>query len=374
MATYGKIKILLTGGGTGGSVSPLLAIVEDLRRHHAVDIGFLFIGTKNGPERHMVEKEKIIFKTVPAGKLRRYFSLKNLIDPFFIIAAMLKSYLIISRYKPDLVIAAGSFVSVPVVWAAWISDKPILIHQQDIRPGLANRMMAPFAKKITVTFKKSLYDYGAKASWTGNPIRRSLEGHSMTSQLSFFFSKESPLPTLLVLGGGTGAEAINELIYKTLPELTQFCRIIHQTGKGKGRHLQLDNYIYFDFMTNHQMSKAYRSADIVVSRCGMGTLTEISYFRKPSILIPMPHSHQEENAAVFRENRAAVVLEEKNLTPQEFLSQIKKLFENKEKQQALSIMIRDVIKPASHHEMLRIINKLLKKTDITQDIVPPDIK
>ena len=168
------VKIILTGGGTGGSVAPLLGVAEMLQRRDAkscvsTDAGyeFLWIGTKHGPERAMVEREKIEFIAIPSGKMRRYASFKNFIDPFFILAGFFKSLYIILKWKPDFVMSAGSFVSVPVIWAAWLLRVPSLVHQQDARPGLANVLMAPFAGVITVTFEKSLMDYGKKAVWIG---------------------------------------------------------------------------------------------------------------------------------------------------------------------------------------------------------------
>lgn len=355
------IKIILSGGGTGGSATPLLAIAEDLRRHHAVPVDFLFIGTSSGPERQLAEKENMIFKSIPSGKLRRYFSLMNFVDPFFVLIALIKSFFLILNYKPDLIITAGSFVSVPTIWAGWLLRVPVLVHQQDIRPGLANKMMAPFASRITVTFKKSLQDYGSKAVWTGNPVRQSLEMNIDGDARSYFFHTMNGLPVVLVLGGGTGAESINNLVYDSLPVLTGKCRIIHQTGKGKGRHVHNDNYKYFEFMDNEHMAKAFKAADIVVSRCGMGTLTEIAYFKKPAILIPMPDSHQEENAQIFLDNRAAIVLHEKNMDSKSFTETIIGLISDRAKRDALATMAENVIKPGAKQEILRIINELIRK-------------
>ncbi|MBU4014724.1 glycosyltransferase, partial [Patescibacteria group bacterium] len=165
-------KILLTGGGTGGSVAPLLAISDvGCRMSDVGKFKFTWIGTRNGVEKQMVQKENIKFISIASGKFRRYFSIKNFIDLFKIIFAFFQSLAILIKEKPALVMSAGSFVSVPVVWAAWLLRVPVLIHQQDVRHGLANKLMAPFANVITVTFEKSLADYGKKAVWTGNPAQ-----------------------------------------------------------------------------------------------------------------------------------------------------------------------------------------------------------
>lgn len=373
-----KVKILLTGGGTGGSVSPLLAIAEELRFSQEGDFEFFWLGTKTGPEREMVEKERIGFKAIHGGKLRRYFSWKNLLDLLFVKLGFWEAFFFIWGWKPDLVVTAGSFVSVPVVWAAWILRVPVLVHQMDARPGLANRLMAPFAKVITVTFEKSLSDYGKKAVWVGSPIRQSLK--TSIDQENYFNLKKD-LPVVFVLGGGTGAQAINELIWKNLNNLTEFCQIIHQTGRGKnighreepiGRRgdpgnavtpsvFKSDNYQSFEFLNVEQMAAAYAVADAVISRCGMGVLTELAFLGKPAILIPMPNSHQEDNAKIFEEKKAAVILDQRGLAAGTLKDEIVELLGDKEKKAALSRNIRQIFKQNPGQEIVRIIEDLLRK-------------
>lgn len=185
----------------------------------------IWIGTRNGLEKNIVRNDKLPFYSIFSGKLRRYFSIKNIIDPIFVVVGFFQSLFLLSRLQADIVMSAGGFVSVPVVWAAWCLQIPIIIHQQDIRPGLANRLMSGCATVITVTFEKSLHDYNQKAVWVGNPIR--LE---FIKALTTVTGKLEPLPLLLVLGGGTGSEALNELVYASLPELTKQFFIIHITG------------------------------------------------------------------------------------------------------------------------------------------------
>ena len=161
-----KNKIMLTGGGTGGSVSPLLAVVDELKKQGDY-YSFVWVGTKKGPEKFMVEREGIKFITIANGKLRRYFCLQNFIDPFKIIFGFFQSIKILNKERPKIVMSAGGFVSVPAVWAAGLLRIPVLIHQLDARPGLANKLMAPFASVVTTTFEKSVNDYGNKAEWIG---------------------------------------------------------------------------------------------------------------------------------------------------------------------------------------------------------------
>ncbi|MEA3464105.1 MAG: undecaprenyldiphospho-muramoylpentapeptide beta-N-acetylglucosaminyltransferase [Patescibacteria group bacterium] len=390
-------KILLTGGGTGGSVAPLLAVVDELRmkeaellrlqsnRRSSASNAFFWLGAKNGPEKRMVKDAGIKFKPIFSGKFRRYFSLRNFIDPIFIFVGFFQAFFIILKWRPNLVMSAGSFVSVPVVWAAWLLRVPILIHQQDARPGLANKLMARFARIITVTFKKSLSDYGEKAVWTGNLIRQSLTDDPAMSLRSNVagrrprniaqlkrgrqttndkFKLSKNLPVVLIIGGGTGALAINQLVEQSLDELIEFCQIIHITGKSKvpnyiPQYSAGINYKFFEFLNAGQMAQAYAAADVAVSRCGMGVLTELSYLAKPAILIPIPNSHQEENAEIFKEKKAAIVLDQKELTAGKLADNIKKLLDDKMLRDKLSNNISRVIKRGANKKIAEIINKIV---------------
>lgn len=357
-----KIKrIVLTGGGTAGSVSPLLAIYEECKSDRNSPLyraDFLFIGSEAGPEKHMAEKDSLRYLAIASGKWRRYFSWRNLTDPFKVLAGFFQSLSILHFYQPDLVITAGSFTSVPAVWAAWLLRIPVLVHQQDIRAGLANKLMAPFSRKITVTFHRSLRDYGSKAEWTGNPTRRSLKIDSMRLDVESANTKPG-LPTVLILGGGTGAEAINDLIYNCLSELTSFSKIVHQTGHGKGKVRVSDNYTSFEFLHSKQLAATYASADIIVSRCGMGTLTEICYLRKPAILIPMPDSHQEDNARVFIDHKAAIVFDQNKLTPELFIGAVKNLLSDPELRKNLSHNLKKVMLPDANERMIKAVKEIL---------------
>lgn len=361
----GKKKILFSGGGSGGPVVPLLAVVDALRENDSDVYEFLWLGTKQGPEKGMIENADIRFKTISSGKLRRYFSWKNFVDPFFIIMAFWQSIGIIKKFKPDLVMSAGAFVSVPVVWAAWLLRVPVIIHQQDARPGLANRLMAPLAKVITVSFEKSLKDYGEKASWIGNPIRADFLAHKLSRrEAKQKFGLRSDKPILVVMGGGTGAVAINSLVEESARDLAKFCQIIHITGKGKASSVnnklmeEVPNYKYFEWMDKFGMIKAYTVAEVIVSRCGMSSLTELSQLGLVSVLIPMPNSHQEENAQIFKDSEAAVVLNQKDLDKDKFVREIKKLFDDESLRSEYKKKIKTVMKTEASHRMVEIIKRL----------------
>lgn len=355
-----RVKILLTGGGTGGSVSPLLAVFDELEsyRVHKVEskkeFEYLWVGTRKGLEKEMVEKAGIKFIAIPSGKLRRYFSIHNFLDSFKIIAGFFKSLLIISRFKPDLIMTAGAFVSVPVVWAGWLLGVKVLVHQQDARPGLANKLMAPFADVITVTFEESLKYFGKKAVWTGNPSHNAYR----TTHNAFDFKKD--LPIVLIVGGGTGAMEINKLVWGSLDELTKFCQVVHIIGKDKiiNYELSITNYKSFEFLEHEKVMEIMKVADLVVSRAGLGFLTEISYLAKPAIIIPMPDTHQEDNARIFGEKKGAIVLNQNKLTPEIFSSKIKDLLNNKKLRDELGDNVEKVMKKGANEEIARIVEHI----------------
>jgi UDP-N-acetylglucosamine--N-acetylmuramyl-(pentapeptide) pyrophosphoryl-undecaprenol N-acetylglucosamine transferase len=352
------MKVLLTGGGTGGSVTPLLAIVEEIKKR-LKEVEFLFIGTRKGiPEKSLVSFYNIPYKGIYSGKLRRYFSWRNFIDPFLTILGFIQSIFIIKKFKPNIILSAGSFVSVPVVLAGWVLKVPSLIHQLDLKPGLANLLLKNFAKRITVTFDESLKNFPkGKTILTGNPIREEiLKGNKERAIRKFNLDKN--LPTLLIIGGGTGAEKINELVWQTINELVKFCQIIHLVGpsKLKIKNINLKNYHPIEFVIK-EIADFYQVSDLIVSRAGMGVLTEIISLAKPVILIPLPDSPQEKNAKYLEERKAAIVLDQKKLTPEVFLNEVKKLILKKEKLEELSFNILKLAKPDANE---KIVDEILK--------------
>jgi len=353
-----KNLIIFTGGGTGGSVSPLLAVYEEMQARYG-QYRFAWVGTRQGIERKMVAKAGINYYAITAGKLRRYFSWRNFSDLVKIILGIFQSLILIWRLKPALVVSAGSFVSVPFVWTAAMFNIPSVIHQQDALPGLANKLMAPFAAKVTVTFEQSLKDFGKKAVWTGNPVRRSLIVDSRKSKVESHFGFENNFPVILVLGGGTGAKAINELVWSSLDELMQFCQIIHLAGKNKSdihkSQVVSQRYFQTEFLDVDGMAEALNAADIVVSRCGMGVLSELSELGKPAILIPIPGSHQELNAKMFSDRQAAIVLSQQDLSNGKFVQTVKELVLDRSRQSLLSVNIRKVIKPNAAETIAAIL-------------------
>jgi UDP-N-acetylglucosamine--N-acetylmuramyl-(pentapeptide) pyrophosphoryl-undecaprenol N-acetylglucosamine transferase len=358
------MNILLAGGGSGGPVSPLIAVAEEIKIKHP-QARFLLVGTQNGPEGLMAKNAGIDFVSINAPKLRRYFSFQNFLIPFSFVKSFFDSKKIINSFKPDCVFGTGSFVQVPLVLAAKLNKIPVVLHQQDIFPSLANKLCQFFAKKITVTFKYNLtsfysglgFLYSKKAKdkivLTGNPFRPELRHGTKESGIKVFGLKND-LPTLLVLGGGTGAKFLNKLIWDTLPSLAKTVQIVHATGKGKmDKTQEHENYHQLEFISN--MADAYAASDMVLCRAGLSTITELSNLKKISIIIPIPKTHQEFNAYYLKKRHAAIVLDQNDINLNGFVNLFRKLIFAQEVQEN----IKQNISVIMEHDAARKISEIV---------------
>ncbi len=334
----------MTGGGTLGSVSPLLAVVEQLK---AEGDKITFVGTVRGPERTLVEEAGIPFFTIVAPKLRRYLSLWHLAVPFQLGFGLWQALVIVARQRPQVIVSAGGYVAVPLVWVGWFFRIPSVIHQQDIQPSLTNKLLAPCASRITVGFESSLQDYPAKkTSWIGNPVR---DLTPTTNRLKL----DDSLPTVMIFGGGTGAKAINQLVTK---ELCDSMNVVHITGRGRGAgSFSHPRYHAYELL-GEEMKEAYASAAVVVARAGLGTITELAALKKPAIIIPMPNTHQEPNAQLLKEREAAVVLDQRELTPESFRGQIQLLLGSSAQQEKLSTNLGALFPEESNQQFIKAIH------------------
>ena len=352
-------KIILSGGGTGGSVTPLFQVYRSLKN----DYDFLFVGTYTGIEKSLVAKEGLPYRAILSGKWRRYFSFLNFIDIFKIFFAFWQSLFLLIKERPHLVLSAGGFVAVPLSLAAWFLRIPVIIHQQDVVPGLANKIMAKIAKHITVTFPSALDYYGKKAKLIGN-LSPDLNVLSFDKKLILdkYNITDNELPLLLVLGGGTGSLFINKLIRNSLSDLLSFARVVHISGKNEESELEkgaeIENYTKLNFIDHQDVLALIKFSDLVVSRCGLGVLTELAVFKKAAILIPMPNSHQEFNALEFEKKQGAIVLTEEHLSPIKFVSEVKRVLDNNVLRQSLAQNISGVI-ANGNEAMTKIIKDLL---------------
>jgi len=335
----------MTGGGTGGTITPLLAVSEAIRLLDPT-AEILFLLTKNPSESTLVRNAGFSAQRFPAGKWRRYFDLRNIRDLFVIGYAFFRSLFFLSRWRPNIVVSAGSFLSVPIAWAAKLMGIPALIHQQDLAAGLANRLMAKTAAMVTVTFAESKTQFGSHRTVhiTGNPVRESVM-HGDPERGRQIHHLEPNIPTLLVLGGSSGASFFSTLLEKTMNELAVFCQVVHVTGKrapiGIAKHVR---YHAVPFLSG-ELADTVAVADVVVTRAGLSTLSELAACEKPVCIIPMPDTHQEANAQAFASANAAVVFSQKTLKPDVFVSAIRNVLMSEEEREKLRAAIRAFAAP-----------------------------
>lgn len=342
-----------------GSVTPLIAVAEVLKSKNPGSDLF-WIGTRKGPEEKMVRHYNIEFKKIYSGKLRRYFSWQNFLDIFRILIGFIQSIILLLKIRPRVIVSAGGFVAVPVVWAGWLLNIPTIIHQQDVQLGLANKLCSLFAKKITVCFPESeKYFNRRKTEIVGNPVRMNLKNGDKTKR-DYLFEKlglDKDRPLVLITTGGTGSLMVNSLVYDGLKQLVEFCQVIHVTGKNKPKDFfESENYISYEFLVN--IVPFLLSADLIVSRAGMATLTEISYLSKPAIIIPIPRSHQVYNASYFYKKGAIELLEQEGADGDDLIRKIKELLNDKNRLKELGYNIHQAIKWGAEGRLADIIEEL----------------
>ena len=311
-------KIVMTGGGTGGHVTPNLALIPRLQ---ADGWEIHYIGGANSAEQELISRVPgVTFYTVAVGKLRRYFDVKNFSDPFRVIKGVAQATSIIRKIKPDVVFSKGGFVSVPVVYGAKLNGVPVVTHESDLTPGLANKLCLPFASAQCCTFPEAVKYAKGKGVYTGTPIRPEvLRGNREAGRKRF--GLDSHLPVLMVVGGSTGAQAVNECVRACLPTLTESFQVLHLCGKGNyvPELAGTANYVQCEYL-NEEMADAYACADVLISRAGSNALCEILALRKPALLIPYPSTasrgDQILNAESFSSRGLSRVLAQSDMTPE----------------------------------------------------------
>ena len=315
--------VILTGGGTAGHVTPNLALVEPLR---AKGFEVAYMGRENGMERGLAEGAGLPYFPIAAGRLHRYFDPENLINPFRNIKGMAQAVRILRREKPCVVFAKGGFVSVPVVMAARMAGIPVVLHECDYTPGLANKLCIPFAKTICTNFEETVaYLPKKKAVYTGTPIRAELsqgsrfEGYRLTG-----FTENKPV--LLVMGGSTGAGALNEGVCAALDLLLERYQVLHLCGRGNREEaLERPGYFQLEY-ANQELPHLYAIADVMLSRAGANSLAEILMLKIPAILVPLPadvsRGDQILNAGAFEKRGYSYVLPQADITPERLVQAV----------------------------------------------------
>ncbi len=325
-------KIVLTGGGTAGHVTPNIALMPALKK---AGYQISYIGSYDGIERRLIEELNIPYYGISSGKLRRYFDVKNFTDPFRVVKGFFEAKKLIKELKPDVVFSKGGFVSVPVVLAAKRCKVPAIIHESDMTPGLANKLAIPSAYKVCHNFPETADNLPeGKAVLSGSPIRQELlDGNRLKGLQLCGFNDEKPI--ILVIGGSLGAAAINEAVRKALPVLLPSYQIIHVCGKGKvdTSIKNLAGYIQFDYV-KQELSDLLAAADLVISRAGSNAICEFLALNKPNILIPLPASasrgDQILNAASFEKQGFSYLLPEEMVTDESLVKAVNEVYENRE--------------------------------------------
>lgn len=371
------MRIVLTGGGSGGHIIPILATIKHLLEH-ASSAELLYIGSGNAVERAILENHQIPSTSIRSGKWRRYASVKNISDMLFNIpVGILQSFWHLWKFMPDVVVSKGGYVAIPVIIAARALRISVIIHESDIVPGAANAFSAKFASVVAVSFEETAKRFPAKKKQnifiTGNPIREEvLADTSKRAKATFGIADDAPV--ILVLGGSQGAKRLNDAIVEMLPTLTKHMHVIHACGElhykevkqkvelfGKG--IQEGRYHPYDFM-DEQMADAYSAANVVVTRAGAGSLNEIMSRGLPSIIVPLEGSandHQRANAYYYEQRGASLVIEEPNLTQNILIDQLRSILEQPETYEKMSKAAYSLAQPNAANNFADVIIQTIEE-------------
>ncbi len=349
-------KIVLTGGGTAGHVTPNLAMIPRLK-----ELGYeiSYIGSIDGIEKKLVADYQLPYYSISTGKFRRYFDWKNFTDPFRVIKGIGDAKKALKEIKPDIVFSKGGFVSVPVIRAAKSLHIPVICHESDMTPGLANKLSIPAATVVCCNFPETVKELPkGKAYLTGTPIRAELANGSREKALAFTgLSGEKPI--IMVIGGSLGAANVNSAVRDALPELLKRFDVIHLCGKGKtAEHLKkVEGYVQYEYI-KEELPDLFAAADVVISRAGANAICEILALKKPNLLIPLSakasRGDQILNARSFEKQGFSLVLEEEELTTLKLVEAVQNLYENREKYQA-------VMGQSDSTDAIKVITDLIEK-------------
>lgn len=368
------MKIVFTGGGTGGHVYPLIAIAREINRlSPQKKIKLYYVGPKHELNLILLSQEGFIVKTITAGKIRRYFSFQNIIDVLFKIPfGILQSLFMMLLINPDLVFSKGGSGSFVVVFAANIFNIPIFLHESDVAPGLSNQRASNWAKKIFISFPKTEYFDPKKTILTGNPVRSEILDGSK-SRAGELFDLSFSKPIFLISGGSQGAEAINDFVLTSLNKLLKVYEVIHVAGRANIGEVKKEAQVIIErnlekyyhpvaFLNEEELKHVYAASDLVASRSGSGSIFEIAACGKPSILVPLPSSagdHQSKNAYAYAETGACMVMEQENLTPNFFMENVQLLLFHSDKTEQMKQSALAFAKPLAARAIAREILEFL---------------
>ena len=354
-------RIILTGGGTAGHVTPNIALIPKLR-----ELGFdiQYIGSYQGIEKELIEPFGIPYHGISSGKLRRYFSLQNFTDPFRVLKGLGEAKKLIKELQPDIIFSKGGFVSVPVVIAGKQNKVPVIIHESDMTPGLANKLAIPSATRVCCNFPETLEHLPKeKAVLTGSPIRQELlSGNKIAAMDLCGFTADKPV--ILVIGGSLGSVAVNNAVREALPELLKSFQVVHLCGKGKLDEslVGTKGYIQFEYIKN-ELRDIFALSDVVISRAGANAICELLALRKPNLLIPLSanasRGDQILNARSFERQGFSIVLEEEEVTKASLLEAVNKLYANRG-------TYMEAMRNSGQHDSINTIVNLIEESMLKQ--------
>ncbi|MFH1454949.1 MAG: UDP-N-acetylglucosamine--N-acetylmuramyl-(pentapeptide) pyrophosphoryl-undecaprenol N-acetylglucosamine transferase [bacterium] len=375
------MKILLTGGGTGGHFYPLIAVAEAINKvvkdEKLLPVKLYYM-SDSPHDADMLLENNIEYINISAGKARRYFSILNFFDAFKTFFGIISATMKVFNIYPDIIFSKGAYSSFPVLVAAKLLGIPVIIHESDSAPGRVNLWASKFAKRVAVSYSEATkYFDASKVAVTGNPVRKNIEMLQTRENSKQFLNLKEDVPTILILGGSLGARMINDQILSILPKLVEKYYVIHQTGKanieevlGTANVVLTDNkfkyrYRPFDYLNNLNMSMSAGASSLIISRAG-SAIFEIAHWGIPSIIIPITNTngdHQKQNAYNYTRSGGAIVIEESNLSPNILLSEITRIMEDKNlskkmsegaksfiKTDASDLIAREIIKIGLQHE------------------------
>ena len=373
------MKIIFTGGGSGGHLYPIIAVIRELKKIcPGKDLSIIYVGPADAFSDAALAAEGINVKHVICGKIRRYFSVaaffQNIIDMFVMIPlGILQSFVYIFVLNPDLVFSKCGFGSYPITVSARLLGVPVFIQESDVAPGLASRKVAGKALEIFASFPKTEFFDQSKLILTGNPVRDTIYSGSK-EEAKKTFNLSGTRPVILVVGGSLGAQRVNDKLLDALPFLLQAYEIIHLTGKRNFKEVVKESkavvkngeafYHPLAYADESTIAQAYAAADLIVSRAGGGSIFEIAANRKPSVIIPLPEAaqnHQAKNAMIYARNGAALIIEENNFTANFFRAKINDLFEDPRKMKMMSEAAGRFAKPRAARVIAEYIKSYLTK-------------
>lgn len=372
------MRVLVSGGGTGGHIYPALAVASQLRSQYQAEI--LFLGSDDGLETQLVPAAGFRLETIRAGKVRRYISWQTVKGVMRIPVGALQAIEVVRKFRPDVAFTSGGYVAVPAGVGAYLNRVPLLMHQQDVPPNLSNKQVAPLATRISVAFEDSLRYFPArKTLLLGNPVRQGIldirQVGPLVARERLKLSGEQPL--LLVTGGSQGARHLNQVVCQALPELLEICQVLQISGKDLyNETLEQSNSVlakvdatlreryrlvaYLD----EEMPAALQAADLVLCRSGASTLSELATLGKPALLVPLPpaigKSPQEANAAMFDRRGAGVMVKNSALEPKSLAARVKYIMTSPEILAFMMEATRALAKPQATQEIVEELMKIAR--------------